>query len=70
MRRRIDPKRAEEVLLSQEDVRDASVWIHSGRLRAHVILHDGARLTPDGLQAIVQRDLDDAHTPYEFTFGS
>jgi len=58
-------KVTEDFLLDQRGVVDASVWIDSGTLCAHVTLHEGAVCDFDDLKLRCEAKIGLAHTPYE-----
>jgi hypothetical protein len=59
----IDPKETESFLLTQEDVLDASVWLDSGRLRAHVTPAPGSHLDEKHLREACESNLGARKTP-------
>ncbi|HVL39531.1 MAG TPA: hypothetical protein VM328_09095 [Fimbriimonadaceae bacterium] len=62
---RIDPKQTEAFLLSQPEVLDASVWLTSGQLQAHVTVSDEARIDRRSLQRACLDELGLHQTPAE-----
>ena len=62
----IDSRLTESFLLSHQGVLDASVWIRSGKMIAHVTMRDDSPWTPRELQAACAFELGLHQTPREF----
>jgi hypothetical protein len=64
----IEPEITKNFILHQDNVKDASVWYHRGKLHAEVIVNEGCNFAPSDLKEACVLMLGENQAPVDIKF--